>query len=620
VTTWDKPDELKSAEEKALASSATGWQEFTTAAGKKYFYNSKTKQTTWTVPDELASPTKSSSQAAGGTGVAATAAPAAAAATPPKQQQQEAAEVVVSQEKRQFLAMIEAAGVGAGMAWEEAMRLIINNPSYRVLTTLGERKAAFTEWSRAKQAAAEEARQKEQRQRKVDFVNMLKECAELTSRTRFSKVLSLFASDSRWLALDDGLELEREELFEEYTLSLDRKEEAERRSMRKERMGALRSLYERSGVVVASSWRRVQQQLEGDPAFRAVDKIDRLRVFEDMVRDAEQREDQERHASKEETRAAERRKRDAFRALLLRKHHEGLITPRSRWRDVVGELSVTSEYRGAVEQPGSTPAELFEDVVETLNDEYAAHRRRIRACVHAGAGFAFTAETSLDALERALHADPSAAGVPQWAAQEFLREQLERIARDAAEEGRRAQRARRSLIELYAAALRHALGDAIAAETTWEQAEEAFSGKEEREGGKPAAIGAMVEAEQRATFSLALAAAISGGAGDDASEKRSKRERGERGERGERERGRERDRDRDRRRDGESEDDESRRKRHKRKHHHHERAADGAAAADEREEGEADGLETGAPSAPPEARPAADADVSAAPPGPATAV
>ena len=66
------------------------------------------------------------------------------------------------------------------------------------------------------------------RQKKIDFVTMLKACGELTSRTRFSHVVTLFDSDPRWAALED--ELEREELYEEYALSLERKEACRRPS------------------------------------------------------------------------------------------------------------------------------------------------------------------------------------------------------------------------------------------------------------------------------------------------------------------------------------------------------------------------------------------------------
>ena len=63
-----------------------------------------------------------------------------------------------------------------------------------------------------------------------------------------------------------------------YTLSLERKEATERRSKRKERMAAFRQLLEASGLNSRSQWRRVQSQLEGEAAFRALDKIDRLAV------------------------------------------------------------------------------------------------------------------------------------------------------------------------------------------------------------------------------------------------------------------------------------------------------------------------------------------------------
>jgi hypothetical protein len=95
-------------------------------------------------------------------------------------------------------------------------------------------------------------------------------------------VLTLFEKDARWVALDD--ELEREELFEEYALSLERKETAERRAKRKERMADFRKLLEDTPTVsVTSQWRRVQSMLDDKDAFRALDKIDRLAVFEEYT-------------------------------------------------------------------------------------------------------------------------------------------------------------------------------------------------------------------------------------------------------------------------------------------------------------------------------------------------
>merc|ERR1719223_186622 len=193
--------------------------------------------------------------------------------------------------------MLDESGVEADASWEECMKKIINKPAYKAIATLDGRKAAFSSWQAAARRKAEEEEQRKVRQIKVNFLQMLKECAELTSRTRYAKVLSLFGGDARWLALGD--ELEREELYEEYALSLERKEKAERAAFRKTKMDSFRALLERSSISLRSQWRKVQQQLEGEPAFRALEKIDRLAVYEDFIRELEAKDEQVKQKEKE---------------------------------------------------------------------------------------------------------------------------------------------------------------------------------------------------------------------------------------------------------------------------------------------------------------------------------
>ncbi|XP_022772928.1 pre-mRNA-processing protein 40A isoform X2 [Durio zibethinus] len=50
-SSWEKPLELMTAIERADAS--TVWKEFTTPEGRKYYYNKVTKQSKWTIPEEL---------------------------------------------------------------------------------------------------------------------------------------------------------------------------------------------------------------------------------------------------------------------------------------------------------------------------------------------------------------------------------------------------------------------------------------------------------------------------------------------------------------------------------------------------------------------------------------
>jgi len=50
-SSWEKPVELMTPMERADAS--TKWKEFTTPEGRKYYFNKVTKQSKWTIPDEL---------------------------------------------------------------------------------------------------------------------------------------------------------------------------------------------------------------------------------------------------------------------------------------------------------------------------------------------------------------------------------------------------------------------------------------------------------------------------------------------------------------------------------------------------------------------------------------
>merc|ERR1719199_1509759 len=53
-STWDKPDDLKSAEE--LAQNNTVWKTYKTAESKEYYFNTETKQSVWEKPADLLTP------------------------------------------------------------------------------------------------------------------------------------------------------------------------------------------------------------------------------------------------------------------------------------------------------------------------------------------------------------------------------------------------------------------------------------------------------------------------------------------------------------------------------------------------------------------------------------
>ena len=195
---WDKPNELKSARERAM--DTTPWREYK-SGDRSYYVNKETKESTWkipadlqafldTIPDEpapatAARPSKSMS-------------PALSPATPPRgatptheavgtaalRQQtssvtRHATPVYATQEEAEaaFQSLLQRKNVNASSTWEQTLREIITEPLYKALRTLAERKAVFHRYVdelKAQQAARREQKSAELRPKMLRAVPDLK--------------------------------------------------------------------------------------------------------------------------------------------------------------------------------------------------------------------------------------------------------------------------------------------------------------------------------------------------------------------------------------------------------------------------------------------------------------
>ena len=207
---------------------------------------------------------------------------------------------------------------------------------------------------------------------------------------RYSSASERLAADPRWRALDVAAD-EREELYEEFCSSLQRKEEKERAAERQQRLAAAKQLFASEKVGVDAQWRKVHAALSDAPEMQAIDKLDRLAAFEEYIKGLEEEEaqaspphpaplrlcayraflrrrtparlprPQAREAARASQRRVERKKRDAFRTLLaalwdgtaLESGEPLRLTPVSVWREVLPAVEVTDAYKGCLDQPGA---------------------------------------------------------------------------------------------------------------------------------------------------------------------------------------------------------------------------------------------------------------------------
>ncbi|KAL9143895.1 hypothetical protein ABFS82_14G264000 [Erythranthe guttata] len=280
--------------------------------------------------------------------------------------------------KNAFKALLESANVEADWSWDQAMRVIINDKRYGALKTLGERKQAFNEYLMQRKKVEAEERRLRQRKAKEEFMTMLEESEELTSSMRWSKAVIMFEDDKRFKAVE--LESDREDLFRNYLVDLHKKEKAKAQEEQRRNKQEFRQFLESCGFIkVDSQWRKVQDLLEDDERCTRLDKLDRLDVFQDYIRDLEKEDDEQKKRQKEQLRRTERKNRDAFREMMEEHIATGTLTAKTYWRDYCQKVKDSEPYAAvALNTSGSTPKDLFEDVAEELVKKYDEDKARIK--------------------------------------------------------------------------------------------------------------------------------------------------------------------------------------------------------------------------------------------------
>lgn len=283
--------------------------------------------------------------------------------------------------KNAFKALLESSNVGPDWPWDQVMRVIINDKRYGALRTLGERKQAFNEFLAQKKKQEAEERRNKQKRACEEFRIMLEESTELTSSTRWSKLQTMFEDDDRFKAVER--EKDRKDMFENYIEELKQKERVKAQEERKRNITEYRKFLESSDFIKASSqWRKVQDRLETDERCSRLDKIDRLEIFQEYLRDLEKEEEEQKKIQKEELRKAERKNRDDFRKLMEDHVASGILTAKAYWRDYFMMVKDLPAFVAvASNTSGSTPKDLFEDATEELQKQYHDDKSRVKDAV-----------------------------------------------------------------------------------------------------------------------------------------------------------------------------------------------------------------------------------------------
>ncbi|KAJ2656571.1 U1 snRNP protein [Coemansia sp. RSA 1199] len=498
VTTWEKPDELKTQQELDSV-----WKEYA-KDGRPYWYNTRTKQSTWTRPDVPNQPIKptephssmdqnnvprqamrrerSRSRRSASRGPRSRQVPASTLEPRSRHEYKTPKEA-----EHAFNNMLKRHKVRGDWSWEKMLRAVVNDPDYRSLKTLSERKEAFQRYVSAAQETELEQRREEQRKQKADFFALL-DTLPISEYTRFRKVKHLAGEHKAFCAVP---EKERVELFDAYVDELLEKVSGERRHIRTQHV---REATEYLGALpISSKWTDVKDRLLekfGDQMmpilhadsekrvpmdvlyFGVRDKdsvdpesglcmLDLLDIYEHAMTDAERSESDRRKREKDKEFRQQRQARDAFRQLV--NEHRAEFTPSSTWSEFYPQIKQHTAYTAMLGQPGSTPQELFWDTIEELSDEMYNERKQL--------------ESAMRSHNFHMHVDTVFAKVCEFAQShctidaghmEYIFEQLViKCKRREEEEAERKQRHERRLLDTFKYAL-YDLRPELTSDSKWD--------------------------------------------------------------------------------------------------------------------------------------------------------
>lgn len=400
-TTWNKPAELMTPLERALSSQP--WKEFSTPDGRKYYYDGETKQTVWEMPapyrealNSVQLPPKPAQQPpafvpGGTTALTPYSAPRDRDSGTPFESKARTdgiplpitKEVVpdyssFEEAEAAFMKLLRRSNVQPDWTWEQTMKATIKDPQYRALKDPKDRKAAFEKYAvEVRQQEREKAKERLAKLR-TDFGNMLRTHPEIKYYSRWKTIRPIIEGETVFRSADN--EEERKQLFEEYIVELKQKHIEQEASGRKSALDDLTAILKALELEPYTRWSQAQEILQSneriqrDEKFKLLSKSDVLTAFENHIKSLERNFNDARQQQKASKARRERQNREKFVELLQSLRSQGKIKAGTKWMSILPEIQDDPRYVAMLGQAGSTPLDLFWDMVE--EQERALRGRR----------------------------------------------------------------------------------------------------------------------------------------------------------------------------------------------------------------------------------------------------
>ncbi|WWC64207.1 uncharacterized protein I303_106815 [Kwoniella dejecticola CBS 10117] len=508
---WEKPDELKTPFERALAK--TQWKQYT-SKDRPYYVNTVTKETKWDLPAELkelkekldreeqrraqglGSPDRSSRsptpedirelREAAANAIApygklppsSTDSPARieARATP----KVPIGEVIImppggfaekSKAEEAFIYLLKREGINEQWTWDQTMRKIIMDPLYKALDTLAEKKGAFEKHINSILDTRRQAKQLRISKLRPIFHKLFSNSAEIKSYSTMKTADQVFANNKYWREAQFD---ERALILDEYVDDLRRMEESSERALRDRNLKTLSELIRTLDISVSTRWRAAHDLIVSSETFKEdtdlqkIETVDMIQVYDVYSRQLEMEHEEESKRLRIENIRKARKAREGFKLLLTELQDQGHFNRLTKFKEIYPKIKVDERYNALLGLQGSNPLDLFMDHIDDLNEEVERSAEKLQRALSKEEK-EIKLETTFDELEtwiKDAKIENQFEGRVRKEVYDLIHGKLQQAAED---EQRRAERRRRHRIDDLRYALKK-VGRHIDLEMTYEEA------------------------------------------------------------------------------------------------------------------------------------------------------
>jgi pre-mRNA-processing factor 40 len=277
-----------------------------------------------------------------------------------------------------FFKLLRRLGVESDWTWEQTVKAAVRDPGWRAVQDAKDRRTAFDKY--IAQVRTEEKEREKDRQAKLrdEFLHMLKSHSEIAYYTRWSTARPMIEDEMVFKAAKH--EDERIQLFNDFRVQQYKEHINQEAANHRAAVNKLSEMLPTLDLSPLTRWSEAQtiitssEQYEDDKAMRHLPKIELIKAFESYQKEAERLLHEQRQEERLIKARRERQNRDQFNGLLRELRNGGKIKANTKWSDIHPLIEEDPRYDAMLGQSGSSPLELFWDIIEEEDRELRAKR------------------------------------------------------------------------------------------------------------------------------------------------------------------------------------------------------------------------------------------------------